>query len=164
MLKEGTKVIIVKINNNTNNKFSLFGEQHYVKKVVNGIGYVLDNSSLIWKPYEIAEYRKDEPIVRYDGRITYVYLNGKVGKARCHPLDKFDATIGIITALEQIKDIWPKEGDVYFYVDAKTDVKSGIFERYGWEYRILNAGNMFRTEEEALKAAEAIRGILSGTK
>lgn len=95
------------------------GEVHTISKVVNPFdsteypGYRFHNMEYTWD--ERCLEKVDEMyVVSVSGRNVFVLGNGKMGKARCNPEDKFDLAKGISLAIERMDKIDGneiKEGD-----------------------------------------------------
>ena len=58
---------------------------------------------------------------------------------------------------------WPQKGDKYFYIASRFEVASG---KYGdtptFDKNLFDAGNFFRTREEAEAALERVKKALKG--
>lgn len=55
---------------------------------------------------------------------------------------------------------WPKNGDMYFYVYSNGIVETARFDEVEFDISHKNCGNFFRTEEEAVAAADKIKALL----
>lgn len=99
------------------------GEVHKISRVVKPFdsyeypGYRFDNMTYTWD--ERCLEKVDELyVVSVSGRNVFVLGNGKIGKARCNPEDKFDLAKGISLAIERMDaDDKIKEGDWVEVVD-----------------------------------------------
>lgn len=62
--------------------------------------------------------------------------------------------LGVLVEVKE--EVWPQEGDRYYYVDSFGEVTFSFwYERYFHSFR-RDTGNMFRTEEEALSYREKL--------
>ena len=48
-------------------------------------------------------------------------------------------------------DVWPKDGDEYFFIDIEGEIINDIWRDFNFEKEMLEAGNAFRTREGAEK-------------
>ena len=125
--------------------------------------HFLVGSNVSWFDEELCLYEENKICFRVVGRDTYVFFNGKVGKARCHPDDKFNILTGVMIGLDRIKNNGLLVGDKFFYINAKCGIEETVlFDKDSLE--IVNSGNAFRTKDEALKAAEKIKEVLNNGK
>lgn len=54
---------------------------------------------------------------------------------------------------------WPQWDDRYFFISERGKVDSTCFEEREFDYNLKEIGNFFRTEEEALSAAEKVKAL-----
>lgn len=163
MFKVGDKVIIVNdLMRGMDNEE--IGKVLTIKKIDKRYnGYSLEGSNTAWFDDELCLYEENKIFFRVVGRDTYVFYNGKVGKAKCHPDDKFDVLTGVMVGLDRIKNNGFLFGDKFYYVNAKCEVEETVlFDKDSME--IAKSGNTFRTKEEALKKAEKIKEVLNNGK
>lgn len=99
------------------------GEVHTISSVFKPIdsdeypGYRFKNMEYVWDE-RCIEKVDDVYVVSVSGRNVFVLGNGKMGKARCNPEDRFDLAKGISLALERMDaDDKIREGDWVEVVD-----------------------------------------------
>ena len=49
-------------------------------------------------------------------------------------------------------DVWPKDGDEYFFIDIEGEIINDIWRDFNFEKEMLEAGNAFRTREGAARS------------
>lgn len=63
------------------------------------------------------------------------------------------------------KKLWPRTGDLYYYVDTDGSVESCQYaDKYDIDNNRRKAGNFFKTEAEAEAMAEKFKSMLKGDK
>ncbi len=55
---------------------------------------------------------------------------------------------------------WPQTGDEYFQIASNGEIGRDIFRGGDWDTGLQNFGNLFRTYEEAVAAADKIKALL----
>lgn len=61
------------------------------------------------------------------------------------------------------KRLWPRTGDLYYYVDTDGSVDSCSYaDKYDIDNNRRKAGNFFKTEEEAKEMADKFKSMLKG--
>lgn len=163
MFKIGDKVVIV-YDLAKGMDSEEIGKIYTVEDVDEATGrHFLKGNKVPWFNNELCSYEKNKICFRVIGRDTYVFYNGKVGKAKCHPDDKFDILTGVIIALSRIQNKGILIGDKFFYVSAKCEVVEAIMLDED-SIEVVRSGNAFTTKDEALKAAEKIKEVLNNGK
>jgi hypothetical protein len=158
MFKVGDKVVIVDDLVRGMDSEEI-GKVFTVKKVEEKTGrHYLKGSNTVWFDDELHLYNENEVYYRVEDRVTYVFFNGKVGKAKCHPDDKFDITTGILVALTRLKSNGFILGDHFFYVNEYNEVESTVlFDSIS--QKIAATGNAYHTREEAEEVAKRIKEV-----
>lgn len=64
-----------------------------------------------------------------------------------------------ITDGKGYENLWPKNGDMYFYVYSNGIVETARFDEVEFDISHKNCGNFFRTEEEAVAAADKVKTL-----
>ncbi len=64
-----------------------------------------------------------------------------------------------ITDGKGYENLWPKNGDMYFYVYSNGIVETARFDEVEFDISHKNCGNFFRTEEEAVAAAGKVKTL-----